>query len=70
MAWIYSKERIKLAREASGVTQTELAEKMGISRQQLNQLENDKDGLGVKTLVKICNALGCPPKFFFVQTVE
>ena len=53
------KYNIKKYREAKGMTQAELAEKAGCSRQFVNMLENS-DGINVssKVLVKLANALG------------
>ena len=51
--------KIKEARERAGMTQTELAEKSGVSRSIINQLETGKrDVTSSKTLVKIASALG------------
>ena len=51
--------KIKEARVKAGMTQTALAEKSGVSRSIISQLENGKrDITSTKTLVKIASALG------------
>ena len=50
---------IKKYREAKGMTQQELAESAGCSRQFVNMLENsDEINVSTKVLVSIANALG------------
>ena len=44
-------------RKISGLTQTELAEKMGVSQPALSQLEQQED-MQISTLGKLVNALG------------
>lgn len=55
-------ERIKAARCAAGLTQKQLADKMGISYVNISQLENgrDKRGPTQETLKKIAEALEVP----------
>lgn len=49
---------IKKFREAKGMTQQELADKAGCSRQFVNMLENsDEINVSTKVLVNIANAL-------------
>lgn len=51
--------KIREARMKAGMTQTELAEKSGVSRSIISQLENGKrDITSTKTLVKIASTLG------------
>lgn len=50
--------RIKAARKAAGMTQAELATKLGISFQSVAQWENDLRNPKYETLQKIANALG------------
>lgn len=58
--------KIKEFREKIGMTQSELAEKSGVSRVTINQIENGKR-MNVKsdTLVKIANALETKVEFIF-----
>lgn len=51
--------KIKAARMKAGMTQTELAEKSGVSRSLIHDLETGKrDVTSTKTLAKIASALG------------
>ena len=51
-------ERIKAARKKAGMTQAQLAEKLGISFQSVAQWENDLRNPKQETLQKIADALG------------
>lgn len=51
-------ERIKEARKKAGMTQKELAEKLGIPYQGVGQWENGLRNPKIETLIKIANALG------------
>lgn len=52
------KYNIKIFREAKGMTQQDLADKAGCSRQFVNMLENsDEINVSTKVLVNIANAL-------------
>jgi len=51
-------ERLKAAREAAGLSQSELAEKMGVDRNLIFMAENNRQPLAIKHLVTVCSALG------------
>lgn len=53
-------QRIKAARRKVGLTQTELAGKLGISFQSIAQWENDLRNPKLETLQKIASALNIP----------
>ena len=58
--------RIKDVREKQGITQEELANKSGVSRVIIAQLENnDSASTTTKTLSKIAQALGVPVSEIF-----
>jgi len=65
--WRFGSHRIKTAREARGAKRKELAALIGVNAQQLREWEAGEGSPGQETLAKICNALDCPPKFFFVS---
>ena len=67
MGWKFEPNRIVMAREARDFTQAQLAERIGATPQQLSQWELGNTIPGQESLTKICNALGCPPKFFYVH---
>ena len=56
---------IKHLREKSGLTQEKLAEKSGISLDYLGKIEVNINKPGLKTLIKISNALNIPIKTLF-----
>ena len=51
-------EKIKKKRKDLGLSQMELAEKVGMKRQYIGALEQGERIPTIKTLVKICDALG------------
>lgn len=51
-------KRIKEARKEAGLTQQELAERLGISSVNISQFENDKRNPKFETLSKIASAIG------------
>lgn len=57
-------ERIKLAREKRDMSQTQLAERVGVSRQQLQKYENAADRVSASKLKRIADALRFPVAFF------
>ena len=64
---IYKKlgQRIKQLRENAHLTQEKLAEKSGISLDYLGKIEVIINKPGLKTLIKISNALELPLKYLF-----
>jgi len=50
-------QQIKTARKLIGLTQTELANKAGMTRQQIARIENDKNSPLYCNLLKISKAL-------------
>jgi transcriptional regulator with XRE-family HTH domain len=66
----YDASRIKLAREANGLTQDELARTMGTQKQQISAWESGRVGISVRKLVEVSNILGTPTAFFFTRVDE
>jgi Zn-dependent peptidase ImmA (M78 family)/transcriptional regulator with XRE-family HTH domain len=56
---------IQLAREARGLTQTELAEKLHLHKANVSRLEKGETNVSGETLMAISNATKFPPQFFF-----
>ena len=54
-------QNIKAAREAAGISQTELAERIGTTRQQIGKYETGEQDMTVARLVQIATALGVEP---------
>ena len=55
-----------LAREESGMTQKDLAEKTGIAQGDISKLENGNGNPSVRTLQRLANAMGMTLKIEFV----
>lgn len=61
-------ERIRKLREKKNMTQTELAEILGVSRQAVNNYETGDAKPGDELRVKLCQILGCDiVKLFFEE---
>lgn len=58
-------KRIKFLREKNGLTQEKLAEKSGISLDYLGKIEVNINKPGLKTIIKISNALKVEPYMLF-----
>jgi len=67
MAVAFVPNRITLARESRGMSQAQLAEKLGVSSQQLSEWERGQVKPGADNLAKIMTALESPATFFFVD---
>ena len=57
--------RIRAARKEKGLTQMQLAEKVGVSFQQIQKYETGKDRIFVERLQQIAQALEIPISYFF-----
>ena len=55
-----------------GLTQNELAERLGINRVSLSRLLSDKNDMRISTIQKIADAIGCDVAEFFspAETAE
>jgi transcriptional regulator with XRE-family HTH domain len=58
-------QRIKIQRLQSGLSQTTLAEKLGITFQQVQKYEKGVNRVGAGRLTKIAEVLGVPVSSFF-----
>lgn len=63
-------KRIKLTRIKQGVLQKDLAEKIGISKPHMSNIETAHTKIGLKTLVAIANALNTSVDEFLSDTVS
>lgn len=60
------KNRVKEVRERKGISQEELAEKSGVSRTTISEIETQKKEVTTNiTLEKIANALGVKVSYLF-----
>lgn len=51
-------------RESDGLTQTEVAKRLGCSRQYINAIESDRQEVGIETATRLGTALGYGPLAF------
>jgi transcriptional regulator with XRE-family HTH domain len=58
--------RIRLQRQLAGLSQGELAERLGISFQQVQKYEGAKNRISASMLVQTAGALGCSPALLLV----
>jgi len=58
-------QRLRRARLAKGLTQTGLADKIGVSFQQVQKYENGSNRVSSSRLVGITNTLGVPVTYFY-----
>ncbi|MEX2213867.1 MAG: helix-turn-helix transcriptional regulator [Phycisphaeraceae bacterium] len=54
----FAAERVTAARKAQGVTQQELANRLGMAQTQISRIERNPDRTTVRTLKRIAKALG------------
>jgi transcriptional regulator with XRE-family HTH domain len=66
----YIGAKIKEAREAQGLSQPDLGEKIGYSGTAISYYENAKRKISVLDLVKIANALNRPYQYFLQEAQE
>ena len=64
--------QIKEALKQRGLTQNELADRLGINRVSLSRILSNKNDMRVSTLKKIADAIGCDVAEFFTpaETAE
>lgn len=59
---------IKVLRQQKGITQQGLSDATGIDQSSISRMENGKQGISLKNLYQIANALGEPVESFFSQS--
>lgn len=64
---VVNPKRIILAREARGINQSELAEKLGLNKGSLSKIEAGEKTLSKDNLTKISTITGFPESFFFAE---
>lgn len=55
-------DRIRIYRKAAGMSQNELAEKVGMHYAYIGQVERGEKNMTIKTLCRISEALEIPPE--------
>ena len=61
-------QRIRIQRLTAGLSQTELAEELGVTFQQVQKYEKGVNRVGAGRLVRVGEALDVPVSFFFGAT--
>ena len=56
---------IKRERESRSIKQDEVAGCIGVSRQTLSSMENDRHEMGMQDFLRLCDALNIRPSQFF-----
>lgn len=62
--------RIMQRRKAKGLTQEELSEQIGISKNHLSGIERGVYLPTVSTIIKICNILGFSPDYYLIGHIS
>jgi len=57
-------DQIRKIRESFGITQMQLAEKIGVTYQQIQKYEKGRSNISIKRLYEIAKAMDVPPTFF------
>lgn len=60
-------KRIRVARAELGISQSELAEELGLTQNSVSKWESGKVSIGVDTLALIAEALHKPITYFFQE---
>lgn len=58
-------QRIRMRRLMVGVTQTQLADELGLTFQQVQKYEKGTNRVSASKLYAICKVLSVPPEYFF-----
>lgn len=66
----YVGARVRTRRLMLGMSQERLADRIGVTFQQVQKYEKGTNRVGASRLQKIANVLGVPPSFFFYQESE
>jgi transcriptional regulator with XRE-family HTH domain len=61
---------IRAQRKQLGLSQTDLAERIGVTFQQVQKYENGTNRISIGRLTRIAEALDVPPTFFFARETK
>jgi len=67
--WKFDKTKLVTTREVLNLTQREVAERMGITKQMYQQWEAGTRTPNLNSLTKICDVLSVKPHIFFKENV-
>ena len=62
-------QRLRFARMYNGLSVTDLANQVGLSKQLISQYENDETSPGHEKVLTMANALGFPYDFFMTEDI-
>lgn len=62
--------RIKLARQARGLTQSELADRVRFSESAISRIENNKQSIPAEEIASFSIALGVEPCYFYQSNID
>ena len=60
-------KNIRILREEAELSQEQLAEKLDCSREFVNRVENKKEKISLKMLIKLSAVLNVSPQYFFAE---
>lgn len=63
----YIQKQLGVIRKSQNITQEDLARLINISPKTISDIENNRRGISIKTLIKICNVLKIDLKKVFVK---
>lgn len=63
-------ESLRKLREINHMTQDDIAEKLGVSYQQVQKYESGKNRISIETLIALKNIFGVPFNYFLKQIEE
>jgi transcriptional regulator with XRE-family HTH domain len=66
---IFAGQQLKYLRKQSGVSQKSLAERVGITFQQIQKYEKGLNRISVSMLYKFCQLFNVKPSYFFYDTI-
>jgi transcriptional regulator with XRE-family HTH domain len=66
----YVGARIRFRRNLLGISQTEMAEKIGVTFQQVQKYEKGTNRIGISRLMQICNVLDVTPEWLLEGAPE
>jgi transcriptional regulator with XRE-family HTH domain len=61
---------VRAQRQQLGLSQSDLAERIGVTFQQVQKYENGSNRISIGRLTRIAEALGVPPTFFFARETK
>lgn len=62
-------KRVRHRREAAGLSQDQLAEKLGLSKNHISSIECGKSLLTTKRLLALCEVLGGTPDYYLIGKI-